>query len=53
MSEDEVEEVVSGMFVALQSYKQRTVLLGPTRAGRMLAVVLGPVPGKPGLDYNF
>jgi uncharacterized protein len=37
---DEVEEVCHGDPVALQSYLSRIILIGPTRAGRMLAVVL-------------
>ena len=36
----EVEEVCHGSPVDLKSYKERIVLIGPTQAGRMLAVVL-------------
>ena len=39
---DEVEEVGHGDPVALRSYLTRIVLIGPTQAGRMLAVVLEP-----------
>jgi uncharacterized protein len=39
---DEVEEVCHGDPVALRSYLARIVLIGPTQARRMLAVVLEP-----------
>ena len=39
---DEVEEVCHGQHVVLQTYKGRLLLIGPTLAGRMLAVILGP-----------
>lgn len=50
---EEVEEVCAGGFVALQSYHQRLLLIGPTRAGRTLAVVLEPdlQPGGVGVWY--
>ena len=40
---DEVEEVCHGAHVDLQSYQRRLVVIGPTEAGRMLAVVLDHV----------
>ena len=49
----EVEEVASGDAIQLQSYKGRIVLVGATRAGRVLAVVVGAVPGEPGAYYVF
>jgi uncharacterized DUF497 family protein len=39
---EEVEEVCQGDAVDLQSYRGRIILIGPSRAGRMLAVVLDP-----------
>ena len=42
---DEVEEVCHGDPVSLQSYLGRIVVVGPTLAGRMLAVVLDPEGG--------
>ena len=49
----EVEEAIAGDIVARATYKNRFLVLGPTRAGRMLAVVIGPVPGQPGAYYTF
>lgn len=39
---DEVEEVCHGLHVVLQTYNDRLLLIGPTLAGRMLAIILGP-----------
>jgi uncharacterized protein len=39
---EEVEEVCHGPAVARQTYAGRTLIIGPTRAQRMLAVVLDP-----------
>lgn len=37
-----------------RSYKNRLMLLGETPAGRVLAIVIGPVPGAPtGTYYSF
>lgn len=37
-----------------QSYKERLMLLGETPAGRVLAIVIGPVPDAPiGTYYPF
>jgi uncharacterized DUF497 family protein len=49
----EVEEAVFGETVVRGSRKRRFLVLGPTQAGRMLAVVVGPVPGQPGAFYTF
>ncbi len=49
----EVEESVFGETVTRVSRKQRFLVLGPTRAGRMLAIVIGAVPGQPGAFYTF
>jgi uncharacterized DUF497 family protein len=35
------------------SYKGRKVFLGQNESGRVLAVVLGPVPNEPGTFYPF
>ena len=45
----EVEEVCGGNVIAEQGYADRLRLVGPTLAGRMLAVVLAPEPQ--GGDY--
>jgi len=37
---EEVEEVCYGDYVKREGYKRRIMLIGPTRAGRMLAIVL-------------
>ncbi len=39
---DEAEEVCHGDPIQLSSYLGRIILIGPTQAGRMLAVVLDP-----------
>ena len=39
---DEVEAVCHGHFIHRQSYQGRLLLIGPTGAGRMLAVVIAP-----------
>ena len=49
----EVEEAVAGDTVARATYKNRFLVLGPTRTGRMLAVVIGAVPSQPGAYYTF
>jgi uncharacterized DUF497 family protein len=53
VTRDEVEEAVAGETIARATYKNRILVLGPTRAGRMLAVVIGPVPNEPGAYYTF
>lgn len=40
---EEVEEVCHGEPLARLSYRNRIILIGPTDAGRMVAVVLEPV----------
>ncbi|MBI3976904.1 MAG: BrnT family toxin [Chloroflexi bacterium] len=39
---DEVEEVCHGDFLVRQGYSGRLILIGPTKARRMLAVILAP-----------
>jgi uncharacterized DUF497 family protein len=49
----EAGEVVAGEPVVRESYKQRFQLIGPTLSGRMLTVVVGPVPNEPNVYYVF
>jgi uncharacterized DUF497 family protein len=50
---EEEEEVIAGLPNVNETYKQRLQLVGPTIAGRMLAVVVGAVPDRPGNYYVF
>ena len=50
---NEVEAVMKGEIVVQATYKERFLVLGITDAGRMLAVVIGPVPGHRGEFYTF
>lgn len=45
VTREEVEQVCRGDSVRLQSYLGRIVLVGPTEAGRVIAVVLDPEEG--------
>lgn len=51
--EEEVEDVVAGDPVFRDVRKGRVMAIGPTRHGRMLAVVVGPVPRRSGVYYPF
>jgi uncharacterized DUF497 family protein len=51
VTHDDVEEAIRGDTVARATYKNRLLVLGPSR-GRLLAVVIGPVPGQPGAYYT-
>ena len=53
VTHDEVRESLTGETVARETYKDRFLVVGPTRSGRMLAVVIGPVPGQQGAFYTF
>jgi uncharacterized DUF497 family protein len=53
VSPDEAEEVVAGDPIFRAGYKGRLVVTGPTVAGRMLTVVVGPVPHEPSAFYVF
>ncbi|MGH2617309.1 MAG: BrnT family toxin [Thermomicrobiales bacterium] len=53
VTREEVEDAIKADTVARATYKERFLVLGPTRAGRILAVVIGPVPGQPGAFYTF
>ena len=48
---EEAAEVVAGDPLVRETYKQRLPLIGPTLAGRMLTVVLVPVPGQSDVYY--
>jgi uncharacterized DUF497 family protein len=54
ITREEVEQVLQNEnSVAQETYKARYLVLGTTAAGRILAVVVGPVPGDPGAFYTF
>ena len=48
---EEVEEVCHGSFILLRGQKGRSVIVGPTRHGRLLAVVLAPEPDEEDVYY--
>jgi len=50
---EEADEVVAGEPSARETYKNRVQLVGPTAAGRMLSIVVGPVPDQPSVYYVF
>ena len=50
---EEAEEVFGSRPVVRETYKQRLQLIGLTLSGRMLTVVIGPVPHQPGAYYVF
>src|SRR3954467_2562100 len=52
VSRSDVEEVSAGDTVTQATYKNRFLVLGPSRS-QLLAVVIGPVPGQPGAYYTF
>jgi uncharacterized DUF497 family protein len=53
VSPEEVEDVVFGAAVVFPSYKNRHKLVGLTRSGRVLSVVIGQVPGEPHVYHVF
>jgi uncharacterized DUF497 family protein len=53
VTREQVEEAVAGETIARATHKNRFLVLGPTQAGRLLAVVIGPVPNQPGVYYTF
>jgi uncharacterized DUF497 family protein len=53
ITREQVEEAIAGETVARATRKHRVLVLGPTQAGRLLAVVIGPVPDQPGAYYTF
>jgi uncharacterized DUF497 family protein len=50
---EEAEEVIAGFSRVSETYKQRLQFVGPTVAGRMLSIVVGAVPDRPGVYYVF
>ena len=52
ITRNDVEEAIRADTVARATYKNRILVLSPSR-GRLLAVVIGPVPGQPGAYYTF
>ena len=49
----EAEEVVAGDPYVRETYKQRLQLIGSTTTGRTLSIIVGAVPGQPGVYYVF
>ncbi|OGK38675.1 hypothetical protein A3F03_03545 [Candidatus Roizmanbacteria bacterium RIFCSPHIGHO2_12_FULL_41_11] len=39
---DEVEQVCHGDYVTLETYKGRVIVIGPTKTGNLLFIVLAP-----------
>jgi uncharacterized DUF497 family protein len=50
---EEAEEVIAGRPRVNETDKQRLQLVGSTFAGRMLSIVVGAVPDRPGVYYVF
>jgi uncharacterized DUF497 family protein len=53
MSQRDVEALVAGDPAVRQPYKYRLQLIGPTRNGAIVAVVIGPVSNRPGWYDTF
>ena len=54
ITREQVEQAItSNDTIARESRKNRFLVLGPTQAGLLLAVVIGPVPDEPGAFYTF
>lgn len=53
VSPEEAEEVAAAEPVILATYKGRFQLIGPTLSGRILTVIVGPVPDHPNSYYVF
>jgi len=51
VSPEEVEEVCHGDHIVRETYSDRLVLIGPTRAGRVVAAVLEPDPEEQAVYY--
>lgn len=50
---EEAEEVIAADSIYRESYKDRLAVTGSTVAGRMLTIVVGPVPHEPTTFYAF
>jgi len=53
VTEAEAEEAAAGDTLIKETYKGRLQLVGPTANGRMLAVIIGPMPNEPDAYYVF
>lgn len=53
VTEVEVAEAVASATIQRRTYKGRTMIIGPDAKRRILAIVVGPVPGDPGDYYVF
>jgi uncharacterized DUF497 family protein len=55
VSPEEVEEVLAGLPLVGRSKSKpdRIVVIGPTVAGRVLFIAMGPDPQEPGVWYPF
>jgi len=49
----QVEEVFGNTPRARETHKDRLLVVGPTSAGLMLSVIIGPVPDALGFYYPF
>lgn len=49
----EVEETAVRQSIRKLTYKGRLMLIGSTVAGRMISIIVGPVPDQPGSFYVF
>ena len=49
----EVEEILGHPFSREDTYKGREQLIGSIDTGRILSIVIGPVPGEDGSHYVF
>ncbi len=47
VSEGKVDDVIAGAPVYRETYKDRLQVIEPTPGGRVLAIVIGPVPDQP------
>lgn len=50
---EEAQAAVFSEAVVTPTYKDRFQVIGPTSSGRVLSVIVGQVPGKPGRYYVF
>jgi uncharacterized DUF497 family protein len=53
VSKTEIDEVVQSDYVYKDSYKERFLVTGRTRAGRVQSIAVGGSPGLPGTFYVF
>lgn len=53
MGPEDAAEVLRSQPVIYATYKDRLRLIGPNAAGRVLTVIVGPVPDQSGVFYVF